>query len=247
MFAKLRGRKEEQASAPSSKPRKAEKTPPTLPPSNPYAAAKAEFNDIFGAPVLQARNWRFIAFITSAIALIAVIGLAVRANQSKFIPYVVEVDKFGSVAATGLADRGEVKDERIIRAFLYRFLKDARRVTFDPAVQKESINRVFSVLANNTAANAKMSEFYASNNPFDRGQTEGVEADISSILRISEKSWAIAWTERTRDPTGTIRNEGVWKATVTVAFNAPTEEAQILVNPLGMYVVDFDWRQELSQ
>lgn len=216
-------------------------------PTTPYSAARKEFTDIYGDLVVQARNWRFIAVVAIVIAAVAVTGLAVRATQSKFIPYVVEVDKFGSVAATGLANKGEVKDERIIRAFLFRFLQDARRVTFDPAVQKESVNRVFSVLANNTAANAKMSEYFATNNPFERGQNEGVEAEISSILRISDKSWQIAWTEKTRDPSGTVRREEIWKATVTVAFNAPTEEAQILVNPLGMYVVDFDWRQELTK
>lgn len=230
-----------------AKPEKARKEPAVLPPSDPYARAKAEFNDIYGQPIVQAKNWRFIAIMTTAIALVAVIALAVRANQSKFIPYVVQVDKFGAAQAVGLANKGEVNDERIIRAFLNRFVKDARMVSFDPAVQKEAITRVFSVLANNTAANAKMSEFYASASPFERGTTEGVEADISSILRISDKSWQIAWTEKTRDASGTVRNEAIWKATVTIAFNAPTEEAQILMNPLGMYVVDFDWRQELMK
>ncbi|MCD0253088.1 hypothetical protein JWH16_04365 [Xanthomonas campestris pv. campestris] len=247
MFAKLLGKKKEGTGAPAERPVKAAKKPATLPPSDPYSRAKAEFNDIHGQPIVQAKNWRFVAIMTSAIALVAVGGLAVRANQSRYIPYVVQVDKFGAAQAVGLANKGEVNDERIIRAFLNRFIKDARLVTFDPAVQKEAINRVFAVLANNTAANAKMSEFYATGNPFARGQTEGVEADISSILRISDKSWQIAWTERTRDPSGTVRNEGVWKATVTIAFNAPTEEAQILMNPLGMYVIDFDWRQELMK
>ncbi|GMR28789.1 hypothetical protein C7E18_00030 [Stenotrophomonas maltophilia] len=226
---------------------KAAAAPRLAAPTSPYAAAKAEFNDIYGNLVVQAKNWRAVAVSSIAIALIAVAGLAVRANQSKFIPYVVEVDKFGAAQAVGFANKGEHNDERIIRAFLNRFIKDARMVTFDPAVQKETVNRVFSVLANNTAASAKMSEFYATTNPFTRGQNEGVEADVSSILRISDKSWTIAWTERTRDPSGTVRNEGIWKATVTIAFNAPTEEKQVLVNPLGMYVVDFDWRQELQK
>lgn len=246
MLHKLLGGKKRPAEGVSEKAAK-NKEPALQETWNPYANSKAEFNDIYGQVIIQARNWRFIALMTSTIALVAVIALGVRANQSKFIPYVVQVDKFGAAQAVGLANKGEVNDERIIRAFLNRFVKDARMVTFDPAVQKEAINRVFSVLANNTAANAKMSEFYSTNSPFARGQSEGVEADISSILRISDKSWQVAWTERTRDPTGTVRNEGIWKATVTIAFNAPTDEAQILMNPLGMYVIDFDWRQELTK
>lgn len=226
---------------------KAAAAPRLAAPTNPYAAAKAEFNDIYGNLVVQAKNWRAVALISIVISLIAVTGLAVRANQSKFIPYVVEVDKFGAAQAVGFANKAEHYDERIIRAFLNRFVKDSRMVTFDPVVQKETVNRVFSMLADNTAASAKMSEYYAATSPFTRGQTEGVEAEISSILRISDKSWTIAWTERTRDTSGTVRNEGIWKATVTIAFNAPTEEKQVLVNPLGMYVVDFDWRQELQK
>lgn len=222
-------------------------SPSTLPPRDPYAAAKQEFNEIYGNTIIQARNWRTVAIVSCVIALVAVIGLAVRANQSKFIPYVVETDKFGAVARVGMADQGAVKDERIIRAFLNRFIMDARRVTFDPVMQKRSINQVFAVLAANTPAHAKMSEFYASNNPFERAQIEGVEADQPTILRINDSAWQIAWTETTRDPQGQARRRETWKATVTVAFNPPTDESQILVNPLGLFITDFDWRQEFSK
>lgn len=221
--------------------------PRTMAPSTPYAAAKAEFNEVYGSAIVQARNWRVVAVLSICIALVAVTGLAVRANQSKFIPYVVETDKFGAVAAVGMADKGEVKDERIIRAFLNRFVMDARRVTFDPVMQKQAVHQVFSVLASGTPAHAKMSEFYASNSPFVRGQNEGVEAEQPVILRINDKSWQIAWTETTRDAQGLARKRETWKATVTVAFNPPTDESQILVNPLGLFITDFDWRQEFSK
>lgn len=217
------------------------------PPTDPYSAVKREFNEVYGDFIIQARNWRFIALVCAGIAAVSVAGLVVRATQSRFIPYIVEVDKFGSVAATGLADKADIKDERIIRAFLFRLLTDARRVTFDPNVQKESVNRVFTMLANNTAAQAKMSEFYASNSPFIRGQNEAVSADVSSILRISEKAWQVAWVETTRDPQGQVRNSTQWKGTFTVAFNPPTEEEQVLINPIGLFITDFDWRQELTQ
>jgi type IV secretory pathway TrbF-like protein len=234
------GRKKAKGATAAAEPR-------TLPPRDPYAAAKQEFNEIHGNAIVQARNWRAVALLTSCIALAAVIGLAVRANQSRFVPYVVEVDKFGAVASVGMADRGEVKDERIIRAFLNRFVADARRVTFDPVMQKQAIHQVFAVLASGTPAHAKMSEHYANTNPFARGQNEGVEADDPTILRINDKAWQIAWTETTRDPQGVARKRETWKATVTVAFNPPTEEAQILVNPLGLFITDFDWRQEFTK
>lgn len=219
----------------------------TAAPSSPYAAAKAEFNEVYGNLITQARNWRVVACIALVIAVVAVVALAVQANKSRFVPYVVQVDKFGAVAGVSTADKAEVKDERIIRAFLNRWVADARRVTFDPVLQKQAVNQVFSVMASNTPAHAKMSEFYASNNPFARGQNEGVEAEQPTILRINDKSWQIAWVETTRDPAGLARKREQWKATVTIAFNPPTEEAQILVNPLGLFITDFDWRQEMTK
>lgn len=221
--------------------------PAVAAPSNPYSAAKAEFNEVFGNYLTQARNWRVVAIVSLAIAVIAVASLGVQANKSRFVPYVVQVDKFGAVAGISMADKAEVKDERIIRAFLNRWISDARRVTFDPVIQKNSINQVFAVMASNTPAHAKMSEFYASNNPFARGQNEGVESEQPTILRINDKSWQIAWVETTRDPAGLARKREQWKATVTIAFNPPTEEAQILVNPLGLFITDFDWRQEMTK
>lgn len=217
------------------------------PPRDPYSAVKQEFNEIYGDKIVQAKNWRTLAVVNGLAAVIMAGGLVYMSTKSRFIPYVVEVDKFGSVAATGLADKADIRDERILRAFLHRMVTDARRVTFDPTVQKESVNRVFTMLANNTAAQAKMSEFYSANSPFVRGQSEAVTAEVSSILRISERAWQVAWVESTRDQQGQLRNQTQWKGTFNIAFNPPTEEAQILLNPLGLFVTDFDWRQELGQ
>ena len=219
------------------------------PPSDPYTAAKHEFNEVYGHHITQARNWRAVAIVSIVIALVSVIALGVRATQSRFIPYVVEVDKFGSVAAAGRADVAEVNDPRVLRGYLRNFIKNVRLVSFDPAVGKAAVDQTFQFIADNTAAREKLSEYFSQNNPLTRGQTESVQADDASItiLRVSDKVWQITWVEVTRDASGQVRNRTNWKGVFTLAFNPPADEAQIPSNPLGLFITDFDWRQESAR
>lgn len=218
-------------------------------PYDPYAAAKAEFNEVFGAPLVQAKNWRLVAIIAIVIALVAVIALSVAANRSRFIPYVVEVNQQGEVANVAMANQagGAAGQERIVRAFLHRFIVDARRVSFDPGAQKDALNRTFTMIASGTVAHGKMTQYFQQDSPFERGRTQAVDVEVGTILQTGENSWRITWRETSRDPRGQQTGREAWQASVSTAFNPPTNEMEALMNPLGLFIVDFDWRRELVQ
>jgi len=218
------------------------------PPTDPYTRARMEFNEVWGSQAVQAKNWRAVAILSTVIALVCVVGLAIRANQSKFIPYVVQVDKHGAAVAVGMATgASSSSDDLLVRAFLNRFMEDVRRVTVDPIMQKESVARTFAMVANGSSAQQKVTEFFSSTNPFLRGTTETVSIDVSTPLRISDQSWQIAWRETTRELSGKVISAKDWKATLTVAFNPPSDMNAAVVNPLGLYVTDLDWRPEITR
>lgn len=214
-------------------------------PANPYTEARREWNERYGSYISRARNWRLMAMLSGLTSILAVGGLAYTSAQNRFVPYVVEVDKLGSLSAVGLADRAGPIDQRIVKAYVTRFIEDARGITADTVAQKAAINRVYSMIAQGTSGLTKLNEFYKENSPFVRTESETVSVEITSVLPITDQTWQCEWQETTRNLQGQIKAKAHWKASIALAFNPPTDEKQILLNPLGMYVVDINWAQQL--
>jgi hypothetical protein len=68
---------------------------------NPYLAARRTWNDHVGGVVSSRQTWQVIGILSLLIALAGVGGVIHIGSQSKFIPYVVEVDKLGQTVAAG--------------------------------------------------------------------------------------------------------------------------------------------------
>jgi type IV secretion system protein TrbF len=214
-------------------------------PANPYTEARREWNERYGSCLSRARNWRFMAILSGLTSILAVGGLAYTSTQNRFVPYVVEVDKLGILSAVGFADRAGPVDQRIVKAYITRFVEDARAITSDMVAQKAAINRVYSMIAQGTSGLTKLNEFYKENSPFKRSESETVAIEITSVLPITDQTWQCEWQETTRNLQGQIKAKARWKASIALAFNPPNDEKQILLNPLGMYVVDINWAQQL--
>jgi type IV secretion system protein VirB5 len=223
------------------------KTARELPPQDPYQAAKREFDSVVGEPVKQRNQWRLIAIIVSVVALVATGALGYASLQSKYIPYVVQVDKFGNVAYAGVANTAPSYSKELQGAFIGRFVTDWRSVTPDATQQKAMIGRVFGLIGNNTTGQQKLNEWFAINDPFKRGTLGGVSIDIRTKLPMSNNLWRVEWVETARDQTGKIIGVENWSASLTVAISVPNNEDEAARNPLGLFVTDANWTKETVQ
>jgi type IV secretory pathway TrbF-like protein len=214
--------------------------------TNPYLEARREWNERYGTYIQQAHHWRTLAFISGAIALVAVIGIAYIGAQSKVVPYVVEVDKLGQVAAVAPAERTSAVDPRVIKAYLARFVVDWRSVTVDRQAQKASIDRVYAMLPSASIAVRKLNEYYEAHNPFAAAASASIDVSITNVLQISAQTWQVEWLEVTRDSRGEVKGRARLRASFILGITPPTKENLILVNPLGIYLVDLNWSQQLS-
>jgi type IV secretory pathway TrbF-like protein len=213
--------------------------------ANPYLEARREWNERYGDYIQQAHNWRVMALISGLVALIAVFGVAYISSRSKVVPYVVEVDRLGEVAAIKQADRAPTVDSRIIKAYLARFVADWRTVTIDRQAQKGAIDRVYAMLPNGSIAVSKLNDFFKGQNPFARAAKETVAVAVTNILPISDKTWQVEWQEVTRDSRGDVQANVHLKVSIMVGITPTTQEKLILINPLGVYVTDLNWSQQL--
>ena len=221
------------------------------PQDNPYLNARRGWNAHEGEILSSRRTWQIIGILSLLIALSAVGGIVYIGQQSKFVPYVVAVDKLGNATAISRADRAAPVDSRVMQATLAAFISDARLVTPDIAVQRASIFRLYAHLAPKDPATLKMTEFLNGSedaNPFKRAEAETVHIEITSALPQSSETWQIDLIEETRNREGGLKQSVRMRALVT-AYVAPpdsrTDEEQIRRNPLGIFVRDFSWAKQL--
>jgi type IV secretion system protein TrbF len=215
------------------------------PENNPYLEARREWNERYGDYIKQAHHWRTVAIICSLVSFVSVAGIVYIGSQGKMVPYVVEVDKLGQVAAVGRADRAHDVDSPVIKSYLARFVTDWRTVSTDRHAEQVFVDRAYAMLPAGSIAQQKLNEYFKSHNPFALGGTLSVSVKVTNILPISNTTWQVEWEEVTRDNRGTVQSDTRMKVSILIALKPPTEERLILVNPLGVYVRDLNWAQQI--
>jgi type IV secretory pathway TrbF-like protein len=219
---------------------------------NPYLAARRSWNDQSAANVASRQMFQLLGVLALLVALASVGGVAYVGSQSKFIPYVIEVDRLGQRLAVGPVDPASPIDPRIMRAAVADWIDSARLVTPDIALQRKAVFKVYSMLAPNDPATAKANEWLNStdySSPFKRAAKETATVEIISVLPQTADTWQIEWNETVRDRQGIKKGEAQrWRALVTVyamPTTPQTTDDDERNNPLGIHVRDFAWSKQL--
>ncbi|MEQ1620592.1 MAG: conjugal transfer protein TrbF [Methylococcales bacterium] len=219
---------------------------------NPYLSARRTWNDQSAANVANRQMWQLLGILAMMIALSGVGGMIYIGSQSKFVPYVVEVDKLGQAAAVAPAQRAANADPRVVHAAVASFINDARLVTPDIALQRKAVFRLYSMLSSNDPATAKANEWLngtEESSPFKRAVKETVSIDILSVIPQTPDTWQVDWMETMRDRQGVMKNKPFRMRALVTVYTVPatpqTTEEQVRNNPLGIYVRDFSWSTQL--
>jgi type IV secretion system protein VirB5 len=207
----------------------------------PYLCARREWNERYGDYIAHARNWRGTAFAALAISAVLALGVVWEAAQNKIVPYVVEVDKLGVAVAVARADRAVPADARVIKGQLAAWIVDVRSLSSDPTAQKTALARSYALIA--ATATTFLNDYFRRHSPF--GPTRTVAVSVDAVLPISDQTYQIQWSEDARDLQGRSLGTTHWLASLTIAFDPPSDERGILSNPLGLYVTGISWTQRL--
>ena len=214
-------------------------------PENPYLAARQEWSERYGSYVKAASAWRIIGILGLSMAVTGFGYAMYLSTQVKLVPYIVEVDKLGTAVTAGFPQQIEYADARVVRSTLGNFVSSFRSITPDAVVQKQYIDRTYALLRTSDPSTEKINAWFRGNSPFERAKKNTVAVEVNNIVALSTKTYQVDWTEFERDrkgkETGTRRFRGI----ATVALTAPQDEAIIRLNPIGLYVTDFDWTAQL--
>ena len=214
-------------------------------PDNPYLAARQEWNERYGSYVKAASAWRIVGITGMAMAVIGFSYALYQSTQVKLVPYIVEVDKLGAAAVAGFPQQIEYADPRVVRAALGVFITSFRSITPDAVVQKQYIDRTYALLRTSDPATEKINNWFRGNSPFERAKTRTVAIEVNNIVALSNQSYQIDWTEFERDRKGKETATRRFRGIATVTITPPQDEEIIRLNPIGLYLRDFDWTAQL--
>ena len=216
-------------------------------PQNPFALGRREFNDRYERLVRTAASWRKLAFAMFILLTASVATVLWMAQSVKVIPFIVQVDQHGYDIAIKPVEQTRITDDRIIIARLADFIANVRTVYSDPAATATTIKRAYFSIAGKSPAQTKLDAWFRENNPFAKKE-QAVSVNVQSVIRLTPQnntSWQIEWSEKTY-LRGSFASEHFFKGVFLIEMRPPTNVSEIMLNPLGVFVSDFDITEKIS-
>ena len=212
-------------------------------PETPYQRAGQVWDERIGSARVQARNWRWMAFGGLLLSSALSAGLLWQSMQSRVVPYVVEVDALGEARAVAPAAAEYRPTDPQIAWHLARFVTNVRSISLDPVLMRENWLSAYDFVTER--GSQFLGEYARSANPFGQVGTRTVSVQVTSVIRASDRSFQVKWTE-TAYERGSVAGTSRWTAILTVVVRPPSSAETLRKNPLGLYVDAIDWSRELD-
>lgn len=212
-------------------------------PVTPYQKAAQLWDERIGSARTQAKNWRLMAFgcLTLSVGLTG--SLVWQSAQSRVTPFVVEVDKLGEVQAVAPAIQSYQPTDAQIAWYLGRFITDVRSLSIDPVLVRKNWLEAYAFATDRAAV--FLNGYANANDPFKAIGDRSVSVEVTSVVRASDTSFQVKWTEQTYRQ-GNLNSTERWTAILTVILSPPRTADVLRKNPLGLYVNGIAWSRELD-
>lgn len=213
-------------------------------PETPYQRAAQAWDERMGSARVQARNWRLMAL--GELFLIAGLAGALvwQSARGTIVPWVVQVDRLGEAQAVAPAIANFRPTDPQIAWHLARFIEQVRGIAADPIIVRQNWLRAYDFATDRGAL--ALNDFARASDPFGRVGRQQVAVEVSSVIRASDDSFRVAWTERTYENGQLARTER-WTAILTIVVQPARDAERLRKNPLGIFVHAINWSRELGQ
>lgn len=212
-------------------------------PETPYQRAGQVWDERIVSARAQARNWRLMALGGLLLSSALSGGLLWQSMQSRVVPYVVEVDELGQARAVAPATEEYRPTDPQIAWHLGRFITNVRSISLDPVLMRENWLSAYDFVTER--GGQFLGEYARSADPFGEVGTRTVSVQVTSVVRASDRSFQVKWTE-TAYERGSRAGTSRCTAILTVAVRPPSSAEALRKNPLGLYVDAIDWSRELD-
>ena len=208
----------------------------------PFRRAAQEWDRRIGEPVIQARNWRLMAFAGWAVAALAVGGLIYEGSTKQIATYVVPIDRYGQPGRIEIAGRAYTPTTAEMGYFLADWVTRTRSKSIDPVVIRDNWTTAYRFVTGQ--AIGQLNDYAKTHDPFANAGQQAVSVEVVSVLQRSANTYQVQWRETTYDQ-GASTSTANWTGLFTTKVQPPKNEAELRANPLGVYVTAFQWSRDL--
>lgn len=212
-------------------------------------SARTEFANAFGDLARGKRNWQLAACWLLALLSVVVLAYIRLAGTARVVPYVVEVDRLGEIAAAGPVTAMKEPEPRLIASQLAAFLRAVRAVlpATPPALEAEVMRQAYGFIDETSSAASTLNAYFAdpAHDPRILGRTLTRQVRVTSTLPIPGTStWKVRWTETDLPlEAGVLIRTTAWEGYVTVRLRPPETAEAIRDNPLGVFITSINWTE----
>lgn len=204
----------------------------------------AMFNMAYAKDEAIRRNKIYLGII--ALLIVSMVVLALTANYKT---YVVRVDSStGKIdAATELKATQYSPQEAELRYFLREFIRNTRTVPLDVVMYRQNWDRSQHFLTSD--AGQKYANLIAQEGFMGNLGVHTVQPRITSMQRQPNmpNTYEIRWTESVFKDGRQLDNPRRYVGLFTVGIQPPTDEAELGINPLGLFIVDMSYARETGE
>ncbi len=213
-------------------------------PEPPYQKAVQAWDERIGSARVQAQNWRYMAFGSLILSAGFATALVWQSARGTVVPWVVQVDNLGQAQTVAPANADYRPTDPQIAFHLGRFIEQVRAIPADAIIVRQNWLRAYEWTTDRGAA--ALNDYARSNDPFTKVGRQQVAVEVSSVIRASNDSFRVAWTERHYE-NGQLSTTERWTAILTIVIQTPRDAERLRANPLGIYVNAISWSREMSQ
>ncbi|MBM3652921.1 MAG: conjugal transfer protein TrbF [Alphaproteobacteria bacterium] len=213
-------------------------------PETPYQKAAQVWDERIGAARVQAKNWRLIAFGFLFLVGGLAIALVWQNARGSVVPWVVQIDRFGESQAVAPAVADYRPTDPQIAWHLARFVEHVRAIPADPIVVRQNWLKAYDFVTDKGALT--LNSYARANDPFAKVGQVQIAVDVASVIRASDDSFRVAWTER-RYENASLASTERWTAILTIIVQPPRDAERLRKNPLGLFIQAINWSKELGQ
>ena len=217
-------------------------------PNSPAQTAQQKWDEREGQIIEQNRHLKSILKF-AIVGLVALAGVTVYLSlTSKLVPYIVEVSKDEGVVRN-IGTVGQSSDykpnEQTYKWVIRSFIEDTRGITLDPIIFNQRHRNAFGYTTKDAAA--KLQTMITSEKIMERFGKETVQITINSVLAMEGGySYQVRWTEESYVVESGVRTVTPYSGIFTLQYIQTTDEEQLSLNPVGIYISDFSWTRDAS-
>jgi type IV secretory pathway TrbF-like protein len=210
----------------------------TQEPTTPYQQAQQEWDARVGTATVQAKNWRIIAFFSLLISILLLASLIIALISRKDKLYIAEVTKEGRVVNVAPLLVTYRPSEAQKEYFVSHFIELIDSMTLDPVAVKRNWLHAYDFLTSSGAQ--RLNTYFKQNNPTAILGKKTVTVEIVDVNPVSEATIHVDWNKEVVNTDGQSEGKKNYSGVFTITTKQPTTREEMLRNPLGIYLVDFN-------